>query len=149
MPVTTVDPEALRTELRAAGLRVTEPRLATLGVLAEHPHADAATVHRHVAPQLPGSSVQAVYNVLADLTDAGLLRRIEPAGSPARYERRTDDNHHHLVCTGCGRVEDVDCAVGAAPCLVPSQTHGFAVSEAEVIFWGRCPSCSFATDGED
>jgi Fur family ferric uptake transcriptional regulator len=98
-------------------------------------------VYRAVLPALPGTSIQNVHNVLGDLTSAGLLRRIEPAGSPARYERRTGDNHHHIVCTSCGAVGDVDCVVGHAPCLHPSDAGGFAVTTAEVTFWGLCPSC--------
>ena len=134
-------PEVLREALREARLRVTTPRLAVLTSVSGHPHTDAATIFKNVVEELPGTSVQAVYNVLADLTGAGLLRRIEPAGSSALYERRTGDNHHHLVCSSCGRVEDVDCAVGRAPCLVPSQHHGFTLDQAEVTFWGTCPGC--------
>ncbi|MFD1859542.1 transcriptional repressor [Aeromicrobium camelliae] len=131
-----------RQQLQAAGLRVTTPRLTVLDAVARHPHSPADTVFQVVRTTLPGTSVQAVYNVLGDLTEAGLLRRIEPAGSPARYERRVGDNHHHLVCRVCGAVEDIDCAVGPAPCLTPSQTHGFAIDEAEITFWGLCPTCS-------
>lgn len=131
-----------RQQLQAAGLRVTTPRLTVLDAVASHPHSPADTVFQIVRTMLPGTSVQAVYNVLGDLTAAGLLRRIEPAGSPARYERRVGDNHHHLVCRGCGAVEDIDCAMGPSPCLTPSQTHGFAVDEAEITFWGLCPACS-------
>ncbi|RLV56392.1 transcriptional repressor [Aeromicrobium phragmitis] len=131
-----------RQQLQAAGLRVTTPRLAVLDAVARHPHSPADTVFQVVRATLGGTSVQAVYNVLGDLTEAGLLRRIEPAGSPALYERRVADNHHHLVCRHCGAVEDIDCAVGPAPCLTPSQTHGFAIDEAEITFWGRCPACS-------
>jgi len=137
----TVDPAQLRAQLRSAGLRVTSPRLSVLAALAELPHSDADTVFRSVAKQLPTTSIQAVYNVLGALTDAGILRRIEPAGSSALYERRTDDNHHHLICSSCRIVIDIDCAIGEAPCLQPSQTHGFALTEAEVTFWGLCPSC--------
>ncbi|MBM9462235.1 transcriptional repressor [Aeromicrobium sp. YIM 150415] len=134
-----------REQLQTAGLRVTTGRLTVLGVVARQPHVPADTVFRSVRETLPGTSVQAVYNVLGDLTRAGLLRRIEPAGSPALYERRVGDNHHHLVCRSCGAVEDVDCAVGEAPCLTPAQSHGFAIDEAEVTFWGLCPTCSAAT----
>ena len=133
--------ESLEARIRDAGLRVTGQRLAVLGALEELPHSDADTVHRRVTPVLPGFSLQATYVVLNALTAAGLLRRIEPAGSPALYERRTGDNHHHVVCTGCGAVEDVDCVHGAAPCLAPSSTGGFAVTSAEVTFWGLCPAC--------
>ena len=126
------------TRLRRAGLRVTAPRVATFEAVERMRHADADAIFR----TMPGTSVQAVYDNLAALTRAGLLRRIEPAGHPARYEARTGDNHHHLVCRRCGRTEDVDCAVGAAPCLVPGETHGFTIDEAEVTFWGLCPECS-------
>lgn len=127
--------------LRARGLRVTAPRLAVLGVLDDRAHLDADEVLREVRTSLPTVSVQAVYDVLHALTDAALLRRIEPAGHPARYERRTGDNHHHVVCHGCGAVDDVDCVVGHAPCLTPSSSSGFAVETAEVTFWGLCPTC--------
>lgn len=127
--------------LREHGLRVTAPRLAVLGVLEHAAHLDADEVLRQVRTTLPTVSVQAVYDVLHALADAGLLRRIEPAGHPARYERRTGDNHHHVVCRGCGAVDDVDCAVGHAPCLTPSSSAGFAVETAEVTFWGLCPAC--------
>lgn len=131
----------LETRIRDAGLRVTGQRLAVLEALEGLPHADADAVNRRVQASLPGFSLQATYVVLNALTGAGLLRRIEPAGSPARYERRVDDNHHHVVCTGCGAVEDVDCVHGAAPCLAPSSTGGFTISTAEVTFWGLCPDC--------
>jgi len=130
--------------LRAVGLRVTEQRLAVLRALGELPHASADQVRTRVERDLPGTSVQALYVVLAALTGAGILRRIEPAGSAALYELRTGDNHHHVVCSLCGAVEDVDCVVGEAPCLTPSSTSGFAVQSAEVTFWGLCPSCQAA-----
>ncbi|UZN04966.1 Fur family transcriptional regulator [Cellulomonas sp. S1-8] len=130
--------------LRRHGLRVTAPRLAVLGALDERAHLDADEVFRQARTTLPTVSVQAVYDVLHALSDAGLVRRIEPAGHPARYERRTGDNHHHVVCRGCGAVDDVDCAVGHAPCLTPSSTSGFAVETAEVTFWGLCPTCRTA-----
>jgi len=130
--------------LRTLGLRVTAPRLAVLDAVAHYPHADADTLLRDVRTTLPRVSVQAVYDVLRALTEAGLLRRIEPAGHPARYERRVGDNHHHVTCRLCGAIEDVDCAVGHAPCLVPSSTSGFAIEAAEVTFWGLCPGCSAA-----
>ncbi|MGW4479065.1 Fur family transcriptional regulator [Rhodococcus triatomae] len=130
-----------RAQLRAAGLRVTAPRIAVLGAVAANPHSDADTVTAEVRAQLGSVSTQAVYDVLKACVNAGLLRRIEPAGSPARFEARTGDNHHHLVCRHCGRVVDVDCVVGHAPCLEPSQSHGFEVDEAEVVFWGRCEQC--------
>ena len=130
--------------LRQHGLRVTAPRLAVLDALEGRAHLDADEVLQQVRTTLPTVSVQAVYDVLHALADAGLLRRIEPAGHPARYERRVGDNHHHVVCRGCGAVDDVDCAVGHAPCLVPSSTSGFAVEAAEVTFWGVCADCADA-----
>ena len=136
-----MDTAHLEQTLRGAGLKVTRGRVAVLDALAGLPHADAETVFRAVLPELPGTSIQNVHNVLGDLTAAGLLRRIEPAGSAARYERRTGDNHHHVVCSSCGAVADVDCVVGHAPCLHPSEAGGYAVHTAEVTFWGVCPSC--------
>jgi Fur family ferric uptake transcriptional regulator len=130
--------------LRAVGLRVTRPRLAVLDVLATHPHADADTIVTAAREQRPTLSPQAVYGVLGALVDNGLARRIEPAGAPALFELRVGDNHHHLVCRECGAVADVDCAVGAAPCLEPSDAAGYVVEEAEVVFWGRCPRCQRA-----
>ncbi|WP_380169548.1 Fur family transcriptional regulator [Jannaschia sp. R86511] len=128
--------------LRGSDLRVTRPRLAVLEAVHEHPHADTETVLRAARLMLGAVSHQAVYDVLRVLTDAGLLRRIEPAGSVARYEARTGDNHHHAVCRGCGAIVDVDCAVGHAPCLTASGSNGFVVDEAEVVYWGRCPACT-------
>jgi Fur family ferric uptake transcriptional regulator len=133
--------DGLVDKLRAAGLRVTGPRLAVLAVLARFPHADTETVIRHVRAELGAVSTQAVYNVLATFVAAGLVRRIEPAGSVPLYELRVADNHHHVVCRGCGAVADVDCAVGRRPCLEPSDTHGFLLDEAEVTYWGLCPQC--------
>jgi Fe2+ or Zn2+ uptake regulation protein len=128
--------------LRSHGLRVTRPRLAVLDVLdTTRGHLDVEQITAHVLTRLDSVSVQAVYDVLGALSRAGLARRIEPAGGPARFERRAGDNHHHVVCRGCGEIADVDCAVGDAPCLDPSQAHGFEVDEAEVTFWGLCPSC--------
>ncbi|EIV91626.1 Fur family transcriptional regulator [Frankia sp. QA3] len=127
--------------LRGAGLRVTGPRLAVLDVLAEHPHATADAVAEQVRARLGTVSKQAIYDVLAAFVTAGLVRRIEPAGSPARFETRTADNHHHLVCRVCGRVADVDCVTGARPCLEPGDDAGFVIEEAEVVFWGVCRSC--------
>lgn len=135
---------AIESELHDAGLRVTGGRVALLETLQVLPHSDAETLGRALRETLPGTSVQSVHNMLSDLTAAGILRRIEPAGSPARYERRTGDNHHHLVCTSCGAIADVDCAVGEAPCLVPSDAAGFTVHSAEVTYWGLCPSCALA-----
>ena len=127
--------------LRHASLRVTRPRVAVLSALVERPHADADTVATEVRREIGSVSTQAVYDVLRALTDAGLVRRFEPAGSSARYEVRTGDNHHHLVCRACGAITDVDCAVGDAPCLVAEDDHGFLVDEAEVTYWGLCPDC--------
>ncbi|GAB3616290.1 Fur family transcriptional regulator [Okibacterium endophyticum] len=138
--------EADSASLRESGLKVTAPRLHVLSALRVHPHATADDVFTSVISALPDTSVQTVYGVLGALTDAGLLRRIEPAGSPARYERRTGDNHHHIVCTRCGDVADVDCAIGRAPCLSPSATGGFTVVTAEVTYWGLCPVCADAGD---
>jgi Fur family ferric uptake transcriptional regulator len=130
--------------LRAAGLRVTGPRLAVLGVLEHQPHTDAESIATAARAAHPSISPQAVYGVLKALVGGGLARRIEPAGAPALYELRVGDNHHHLVCRGCGVVADVDCAVGAAPCLTPSDAAGFEVDEAEVVFWGLCAGCQAA-----
>ena len=131
--------------LRGAGLRVTRPRLSVLGVLAEHPHADADAVVTTARVTHPAMSPQAAYGVLRALVGAGLARRIEPAGAPALYELRVGDDHHHLACRGCGGVTDVDCAVGAAPCLTPAEDgellRGFVVDEAEVVFRGLCADC--------
>ncbi|GAA2240293.1 Fur family transcriptional regulator [Rarobacter faecitabidus] len=134
----------LETAVRNAGLRVTAGRIAVLDALASLPHANADLVFREVSRTLPTTSIQSVHNVLADLTGAGLVRRIEPAGSAALYERRVGDNHHHLVCTRCGAVTDVDCVVGESPCLTPSNTSGYIVNVAEVTFWGLCPACQAA-----
>jgi Fur family ferric uptake transcriptional regulator len=130
--------------LREAGLRVTMPRQAVLTWLAQHPHSTADEIGAGVRERFGVVSIQAVYDVLAACTAAGLLRRIEPAGHSARFERRVGDNHHHLVCRRCGRTEDVDCVVGARPCLAPVDEQGFTIDEAEVVFWGVCPSCSKA-----
>ncbi|MFV0430152.1 MAG: Fur family transcriptional regulator [Arachnia sp.] len=123
------------------GLRSTAPRRAVLEVLKRGGHLTAAAIFELVARDLPGTSLQAVYNVLAAFTEAGLVRRIELPGSSALYESRVGDNHHHLLCMDCGRVEDVPCVKGAAPCLAPSQTHGFSIMSAEVTFTGLCPDC--------
>ena len=132
--------------LRNAELRVTRPRLAVLAAVAEYPHADTDTIVGVVRQSLPEVSRQAVYDVLAALTGVGLLRKIQPSGSPARYESRVGDNHHHMVCRSCGVIADVDCAVGEAPCLIPSDPagalDGFVVDEAEVVYWGICPACT-------
>jgi Fur family ferric uptake transcriptional regulator len=131
--------------LREQGLHVTPQRLAVLRVLAASPHSTADDVHRRVRAELGAVSRQAVYDVLAVLTARRLVRRIEPAGSPARYEDRVGDNHHHLVCRACGRLVDVDCAVGEAPCLSPQDGAGYEIDEAEVLYWGRCGDCARAT----
>jgi len=130
--------------MRSAGLRVTESRTAVFEALAAAPHASAEEVFAAIADRLPTASRQSVYNALGDFADAGLVRRIEPAGRPMLFELRVSDNHHHLVCTVCGAVQDVECVVGHAPCLTPSETHGFAVQAAEVTFWGTCPTCAAA-----
>ncbi|WP_228536761.1 Fur family transcriptional regulator [Nocardia sp. XZ_19_231] len=128
--------------LRAASLRVTAPRLAVLTAVHQHPHADTDTILSRVRATLGAVSQQAVYDVLRALTSAGLLRRIQPMGTVARYETRVGDNHHHLVCRSCGVIVDVECAVGDTPCLTPLDDRGFVVDEAEVIYWGRCPDCT-------
>lgn len=137
-------PSEARELLRSSGLRVTEQRLAAIATLEHLAHASAEQVHDGVMRTLPGTSLQAVYVVLAALTGAGITRRIEPAGSAARYELRTGDNHHHVVCSLCGAIEDVDCVVGEAPCLSPSDAAGYLVQTAEVTFWGLCPACRAA-----
>jgi len=129
-------------QLRGAGLRVTRQRVAVLTVLTDHPHTDTDTVIRLVREVVGDVSHQAVYDVLRALTDARLVRRIQPTGSVARYEVRAGDNHHHLVCRTCGTIADVDCAVGASPCLTAADTHGFVIDQAEVTYWGTCPSCA-------
>ena len=128
--------------LRSRGLRVTRPRLAVLEVLADHQgHLGVDQIAERVRVRLASVSTQAVYDILGALSRVGLARRIEPAGSPAKFEARVGDNHHHVVCRGCGAIGDVDCAVGAAPCLDPMETHGFVIDEAEVTYWGLCPVC--------
>jgi len=130
--------------LRDAGLRVTSPRRAVLAAVHDHPHADTDSLIGVVRERAGAVSHQAVYDVLRALTDAGLLRRIEPAGSVARYEARVGDNHHHVVCRSCGVIADVDCAVGDTPCLTPSDDVGFEIDEAEVTYWGTCARCAAA-----
>lgn len=141
MTVATTD---LERKLRGASLRVTRPRIAVLSAVHAHPHADTDTIIRAARADLGEVSHQAVYDVLRALTTAGLLRRIQPTGSVARYESRVDDNHHHVVCRSCGVIADVDCAVGDTPCLTASDDHGFEIDEAEVVYWGTCPDCSIA-----
>ena len=138
-----VDNEAL---LRRHGLSVTAQRLAVLRALADRPHSTADDLYSLVRDEIGAISRQAVYDVLAVLTDRGVLRRIQPAGSPARYEDRVGDNHHHLICRTCGRMGDVDCAVGETPCLTAADDSGYEIDEAEVIYWGRCPDCIAATE---
>ena len=128
--------------LRGASLRVTRPRVAVLAAVHEHPHADTDTLIGAVRADLGEVSHQAVYDVLRALTSAGLVRRIQPSGSVARYEARVGDNHHHVVCRSCGTVADVDCAVGHTPCLTAAEDHGFVIDEAEVTYWGTCPRCA-------
>ena len=135
--------------LRSRGLRVTRPRLAVLDVLAGGGHLEVDEIANAVRMRLDSVSTQAVYDVLGALSRAGLARRIEPAGSPARFEARVGDNHHHVVCRGCGVVADVDCVTGSAPCLDPSTADGFEVDEAEVTFWGLCPDCQRRRRADD
>mgnify|MGYP001178228676 CR=1 FL=1 len=130
--------------IRGVGLRVTESRRAVFEALRTNPHARADDILDRVLPTVPGTSLQSVYNALSDFADAGLVRRIEPAGHPGLFELRVNDNHHHLVCSECGTVVDVDCIVGSAPCLTPSDDHGFVIREAEVTFWGICAPCAAA-----
>jgi len=136
---TTADAERL---LRGAGLRVTRPRMAVLLAVHEHPHADTDSIIAAVRGSFGEVSTQAVYDILRALTTAGIIRRIEPAGSAARYESRVGDNHHHVVCRSCGAIADVDCAVGERPCLRASDDRGYSIEETEVIHWGQCPACS-------
>jgi Fe2+ or Zn2+ uptake regulation protein len=141
-PVTDMDqPQTSAAELRTAGLRVTAARLAILDTVRAGDHLDVDAVTSQVRERLGHVSFQAVYEALHAFTAAGLVRRIEPAGSPARFECRVGDNHHHLVCRECGRLTDVDCAVGEAPCLEPADDAGYLVDEADVTFWGFCPDC--------
>ena len=129
------------TLLRERGIKVTAQRLAVLRAVGDHPHCTADTVDSSVREQLGTVSRQAVYDALGVLSEKGLIRRIQPAGSSARYEDRVGDNHHHLICRGCGEMVDVDCAVGSAPCLTAAENAGYEIEEAEVIYWGRCPNC--------
>jgi Fur family ferric uptake transcriptional regulator len=127
--------------LRGVGLRITRPRVAVLTAVHDHPHADTDAIIGVARADLGEVSHQAVYDVLRALTAAGLVRRIQPMGSVARYEARVGDNHHHIVCRSCGAIADADCAVGSTPCLTASDENGYAIDEAEVIYWGRCPEC--------
>jgi Fur family transcriptional regulator, stress-responsive regulator len=143
--MTSSQPPTTADELRGAGLRVTAARVALLETVRGGDHLDVEGVASGVRERVGHISLQAVYDALHALTTAGLVRRIEPAGSPARFEGRVGDNHHHVLCRSCGAVADVDCAVGDAPCLTASNDHGFAIDEAEVIYWGLCPDCSTAS----
>jgi Fur family transcriptional regulator, stress-responsive regulator len=137
-------PPSIADELRGVGLRVTAARVALLESVRNGDHLDVEAIASRVRDRVGHVSLQAVYEALHALTAAGLIRRIEPAGSPARYEGRVMDNHHHVVCRSCGVVADVDCATGEAPCLTASDDHGFSIDEAEVVYWGLCPDCSTA-----
>jgi Fur family ferric uptake transcriptional regulator len=139
---TAVEKDAL---LRRHGLHVTAQRLAVLRAVSDRPHSTADDIDKLVRAEIGAVSRQAVYDALGVLTDKGLLRRIQPARSPARYEDRVDDNHHHLICRTCSRMLDVDCAVGDTPCLTAADDSGYEIDEAEVIYWGRCPECVAAT----
>lgn len=130
--------------LRERGVQVTAQRLAVLRAVERHPHATADTVAVDVREQIGAISRQSVYDALGMLVDVGLLRRIQPVGSPARFEDRVDDNHHHIICRNCGNLVDVDCAVGSAPCLTPKEDFGFQIDEADVAYWGLCPACQVA-----
>ncbi|MCW3036428.1 MAG: ferric uptake regulator, Fur family [Actinobacteria bacterium] len=138
MPLTTM-------LLRQHGLAVTAQRLAVLRAVSDRAHSTADDIDRAVRAEIGAISRQAVYDALSVLTDKGLLRRIQPARSPARYENRVGDNHHHLICRTCGRMVDVDCAIGITPCLTAADDAGYEIDEAEVIYWGRCPECVAAT----
>lgn len=139
---TLIDPDVAAGLLRERSMRVTAPRVAVLRELAAHPHADVDTITRATRERLGSVSTQAVYDILAALAGIGLVRKFEPAGHPARFELELGDNHHHLVCRTCGSMTDVECAPGKAPCLEAADDHGFAIDEAEVIYWGICPSCA-------
>jgi Fe2+ or Zn2+ uptake regulation protein len=141
-----VDPAQL---LRVSGLRVTRPRVAVLDAVQQHPHASTDVLIEAVRSAAVDVSHQAVYDSLSALTRSGLVRRIQPAGSVARYETRTGDNHHHVVCRSCGSIADVDCATGHTPCLTASEDHGFVIDEAEVVYWGLCPACSSPVPSTD
>lgn len=140
----TANAPAMKERLQTAGMRITAPRLAVLAAVHDRGHSNAADIAVVAREHLGSLSQQAVYDNLHALLSAGLVRRIEPANAPALYEARVGDNHHHLVCKTCGRVEDVDCVVGHRPCLTPTDTHDFEITEAEVTFWGVCPRCKEA-----
>lgn len=136
-------------QLRGRGIRVTAQRLAVLRAVAAEPHITAEAVAEAVRSEIGAISLQSVYDALGVLAAEGLIRRIQPAGSPARFEDRVGDNHHHLICRVCGRVVDVDCAVGSAPCLSAADDRGYEIDEAEVAYWGRCPECLARRAGTD
>lgn len=140
-----VDKAAL---LRRHGVQITAQRLAVLRAVSERPHTTAAEIDAVVRAEIGAVSLQAVYDALGVLTEKGIIRRIQPAGSPARYEARVGDNHHHLICRACGRMVDVDCAVGDPPCLTAADDSGYEIDEAEVVYWGRCPDCLAAAAAE-
>jgi Fur family ferric uptake transcriptional regulator len=131
--------------LRSRGVQVTAQRLAVLGAVSDRPHSSAAEIGAIVRAQIGAVSIQAVYYALGTLAEKGIIRRIQPAGSAARYENRVGDNHHHLICRTCGQMVDVDCAVGETPCLTAADDSGYQIDEAEVVYWGRCPGCVAAT----
>ncbi len=135
--------------LRRHGVQVTAQRLAVLRAVSERPHGTAAEIDTAVRDEIGAISLQAVYDALGTLAEKGLIRRIQPAGSPARYENRVGDNHHHLICRACGRMVDIDCAIGEAPCLTAANDAGYEIDEAEVIYWGRCPDCVAARQPTD
>ena len=135
-------PDSLDVALRERGLNVTPQRLAVMNAVTAHPHGTAEQIEHDARARLGTISRQSVYDTLALLVEAGLVRRIQPPGSPALFEDRVGDNHHHLICRDCGRVVDVDCAVGDTPCLTAENDHGFVIDEAEVTYWGLCPTCS-------
>jgi Fe2+ or Zn2+ uptake regulation protein len=137
--VVVIDPADL---LRQRGIQVTAQRLAVFRAVARQPHVTADAVAETVRADIGAISQQSVYDALGLLFAEGLIRRIQPAGSPARFETRVGDNHHHVICRLCGRMADVDCVVGSAPCLTAADDNGFAIDEAEVIYWGRCPECA-------
>jgi Fe2+ or Zn2+ uptake regulation protein len=136
--------DVLQRAIRAAGLKVTKPRVAVLAALQLYPHSSADNIFTEVSKELTGSSTQAVYGILAAFTGAGLARRFDPPGTPALFEHRVGDNHHHLVCVHCGEIQDVDCVVGEAPCLTPSDDYGYSILSAEVTFSGICRACTTA-----
>ena len=147
--MTSSDRDELAAALRNGGLRVTAPRLAVLSVVTEGKHMTAEQVAVVARQRVGAISTQAVYDVLDALTRRGFVRRIQPAGSPARYETRVGDNHHHVVCRSCGAITDVDCVIGDPPCVAPADSGGFVIDEAEVTFWGLCPDCQTTPEDRD